>query len=49
MLFHIPLELGVRLDDRNSVSVYFEHMSNANLASPNEGLDAIGVRYGRRF
>jgi lipid A 3-O-deacylase len=49
VLFHIPLELGLRLDERNSVSVYFEHMSNANLADVNEGLDAIGARYGRRF
>jgi hypothetical protein len=49
VLFHIPLELGLRLDDRNSISVYFEHMSNADLADVNEGLDAIGARYGRRF
>jgi hypothetical protein len=49
VLFHIPLELGLRLDDRNSVSVYFEHISNWDLADVNEGLDAIGVRYGRRF
>ena len=49
ILFHIPLELGLRLDDRNSVSVYFEHVSNGNLADANEGLDAIGLRYGRRF
>jgi hypothetical protein len=49
VLFHIPLELGFRFDDRNSVSVYFEHMSNANLGDANEGLDAIGVRYGHKF
>jgi hypothetical protein len=49
VLFHIPLELGLRLDPHNSVSVYFEHTSNANLARYNEGLDAIGVRYGHRF
>ncbi|MBO0763262.1 MAG: acyloxyacyl hydrolase [Hyphomicrobiaceae bacterium] len=49
VLFHIPLELGLRLDARNSVSVYFEHTSNGNLARFNEGLDAIGVRYGHRF
>jgi hypothetical protein len=49
VLFHIPLELGLRLDAHNSVSVYFEHTSNANLARYNEGLDAIGVRYGYRF
>jgi hypothetical protein len=49
VLFHIPIELGLRLDDRNSLSVFFEHTSNANLADANEGLDAIGVRYGHRF
>jgi len=49
VLFHIPIELGLRLDARNSVSVYFEHTSNGNLATYNEGLDAIGVRYGYRF
>jgi lipid A 3-O-deacylase len=49
VLFHIPLELGLRLDAHNSVSVYFEHTSNGNLARYNEGLDAIGVRYGYRF
>jgi lipid A 3-O-deacylase len=49
ILFHIPLGVGLRLDERNSISVYFEHMSNAFLAQSNEGLDAIGVRYGYRF
>jgi hypothetical protein len=49
VLFHIPLELGYRLDAHNSVSVYFEHTSNGNTARYNEGLDAIGVRYGYKF
>lgn len=49
ILFHIPIEIGLRLDERRSVSVYFEHMSNGFLANSNEGLDAIGVRYGYRF
>jgi len=49
VLFHIPFELGFRFDQRRSISVYFEHTSNAGLASPNEGLDSIGVRYGVRF
>jgi hypothetical protein len=49
VLFHIPLELGFRLNDRSSISVFFEHMSNANLAPENEGLDALGVRYGHKF
>jgi lipid A 3-O-deacylase len=49
VLFHIPLELGVRLDARQSLSVYFEHTSNGSTARYNEGLDGLGVRYGYRF
>ena len=49
VLFHIPLELGFRFDERHSVSVFFEHMSNSSLADHNEGLDSIGLRYGYRF
>ncbi len=49
VLFHIPIELGVRLDGRNSLSVYFEHISNGYTQDFNEGLDRIGVRYGYRF
>lgn len=48
-LFHIPAEIGWRFAGRHSVSLYFEHMSNAGLARYNEGLDRIGVRYGYRF
>ena len=48
-LFHIPLEVGVRLDQHNSLSIYFEHTSNAGLANYNEGMDRIGLRYGYRF
>jgi lipid A 3-O-deacylase len=49
VLFHIPVELGYRFDAHNSLSAYFEHMSNAYTVSPNEGLDRLGVRYGYRF
>ena len=49
VLFHFPAELGWRWDDHNSVSVYFEHVSNGYTQDVNEGLDAIGVRYGYRF
>jgi len=49
VLFHIPLEIGYRFDEHNSLSAYFEHMSNAYTVSPNEGLDRLGVRYGYRF
>lgn len=49
VLFHFPFELGLRLDQHQSVSIYFEHTSNAWLADHNEGMDNIGVRYGYRF
>ena len=49
ILFHPSMEAGFNLDAHNSVSVYFEHMSNGNFATYNEGMDDIGVRYGLRF
>lgn len=49
VLFHFPIEIGLRLGDRQSVSIFFEHVSNGNLATYNEGLDSIGVRYGYKF
>ena len=48
-LFHIPIEIGWRWDGHNSLSVYFEHISNGYTQDYNEGLDSIGVRYGYRF
>lgn len=49
LLFHFPIEIGYRLDDRSSISAYFEHISNGYTVSPNEGLDRLGIRYGYRF
>jgi hypothetical protein len=49
VLFHIPVEVGYRFDEHNSIAAYFEHMSNAYTVDPNEGLDRIGARYGYRF
>lgn len=49
VLFHPTAEIGYRADEHKSVSLYFEHISNATTASVNEGLDAVGVRYGLRF
>jgi lipid A 3-O-deacylase len=48
-LFHIPAEIGYRFDNHNSISVYFEHMSNGYTQKFNEALDSLGVRYGYRF
>lgn len=55
VLFHIPVEVGLRVDERNSVSLYWEHTSNAWLyqfglgEDYNPGMDRVGVRYGYRF
>jgi hypothetical protein len=49
VLFHDTIEIGYRLDPRQSVSIFFEHISNASTASKNQGLDTLGVRYGYRF
>jgi hypothetical protein len=49
VLFHVPLELGYAFTDHVRASIYYEHISNAYLASPNEGLDNIGLRLGYRF
>jgi hypothetical protein len=49
VLFHDSIELGYRLDQRNSISLYFEHISNLDFAPKNQGLDAVGLRYGYRF
>ena len=49
VLFHIPVEVGLRFNERHSLSIYFEHMSNAHTRPVNEGLDDIGIRYGYRF
>tara|TARA_R110002050_G_scaffold177043_1_gene310131 strand:- start:31033 stop:31608 length:576 start_codon:yes stop_codon:yes gene_type:complete len=49
VLFHIPLEAGYRFDAHTSVSLYFDHVSNAYLADANEGMDTLGVRVGYRF
>jgi len=45
LLFRVPLELGYTAYDRHRFSVAFAHISNAYLASPNEGLDTVGLRY----
>jgi lipid A 3-O-deacylase len=49
VLFHIPLEIGYRFDSHTSLSLFFDHMSNGNLAKYNEGMDNLGIRYGYKF
>lgn len=49
LLFRIPIEIGLSWREHHRFSLMFDHISNAYLASPNEGLDTIGVRYGFQF
>jgi lipid A 3-O-deacylase len=49
LLFHPNLQLAYGIDARSSVGLYYEHSSNAHLARFNEGLNNIGLRYGRRL
>lgn len=49
VLFHIPLELGYYVTPQTTISVYFDHISNAYTAKDNEGLDTLGVRFGYIF
>ena len=49
VLFHEYLELGYRITRHVSLSVYFDHSSNAGLARYNAGLDNLGVRVGWHF
>ena len=49
VLFRIPVEFGVAINRHHRIIIVFDHISNAGLAQPNEGLDALGVMYGYRF
>jgi lipid A 3-O-deacylase len=49
VLFHIPIEIGYRFDRHNSLSLYFDHMSNGYTQTYNEGFDSLGLRYGYKF
>jgi len=49
VFLYFPIELGYRFDNRYSISAFFDHVSNAWLADPNEGMDTLGVRLGYRF
>jgi lipid A 3-O-deacylase len=49
VLFHPSAEIGYRWDGVNSISIFADHMSNGFTTRYNEGLDTVGIRYGRRF
>lgn len=49
VLFHVPVEIGLQVTPSNRISVYYEHVSNAYLATPNPGMDNVGIRLAHRF
>lgn len=49
VLFRVGGAVGYRLTSNWNVSLQYEHISNANLAPPNEGMDNLGVRLGYLF
>jgi hypothetical protein len=50
ILPHFSLELGVRLDGRHAVTLYFDHVSHMGyLDDENEGIDHLGLRYRIRY
>jgi opacity protein-like surface antigen len=49
VLFHPSAELGYRWDGVNSISIFADHMSNGFTQRYNDGMDTVGIRYGRRL
>jgi lipid A 3-O-deacylase len=49
LLFHEEVELGLRLGKVWRAGVRVDHMSNANLASRNDGITNIGIVFSRQF
>ena len=48
-LFHLSGELGYQFDPQWSLSVYYDHYSNADLANSNPGINDLGMRVGYKF
>lgn len=49
VLFRIPIEIGYAVNRHHRIVLAFDHVSNAYLVSPNEGMDSLGIVYGYRF
>jgi hypothetical protein len=49
ILFRVPIEIGYGVTPHHRIVVAFDHISNAYMASPNEGLDSLGLFYAYRF
>ena len=49
VLFRIPIEIGYVFNPHYRIVLAFDHISNAYLFSPNEGMDTLGLMVGYRF
>ncbi len=49
VLFRVVFEVGYSINYNNRFSIMFDHISNAGLATPNQGLDTLGLRYSYRL
>jgi len=49
VLFRGAVEAGYRFLDNHSLSIMLDHYSNFGLASPNQGSEDFGLRYGYKF
>jgi lipid A 3-O-deacylase len=49
VLFRESIDLGYQFVQRQSVSLFVDHISDAGLTSQNQGITNIGVRYGYGF
>jgi len=49
ILFHEEVDLGYRFTPRSNISLFLDHISDANLTPRNPGLTNIGIRLGYRF
>ena len=45
VLFRIPIEIGFVINRHHRLILSFDHISNAYLTFPNEGLDTLGLVY----
>jgi lipid A 3-O-deacylase len=48
-LFRESLELGWKFTDFQTIGIYMDHISNADLATHNQGLTNLGLRMGFKF
>ncbi len=49
MLFHESVEIGYRVTPRQSVALFLDHISNADIGAHNPGLTNLGIRVGFSF